>query len=90
MLLAALTVLSGCSLTQPTREHSFVLVGQSPAKALESENTLEAAKEACNQEAHVTGMRSVTDILSNFRRGKADERFLACMKARNYEPTPSL
>jgi hypothetical protein len=82
-LLAA--TLSGCSRSEPT-SRDFILVGQSPAKANGTEDGLEAAKEACNAETKQSGIRSMVAIVSRLRPGKVDEDYIACMKARGYEP----
>ena len=81
-LLGAL--LQGCSLSEPSTR-DFTQVGQRPAKALESGNTLEAAELACKEETKNKGIASITAIFSRFRKGSADEDYIACMKKRGFE-----
>ena len=64
------------------------MIHQRPVKAKESGNTLEAAETACKEETETKGIGSVVAILSRFRKGSADEDYLACMKARGYEVKP--
>jgi len=75
---------SGCSLSNPA-PRDFTLVDQRPAKAQEAGNSLENAEAACKAEAKTKGIASVTAIFSRFRKGSADEDYVACMKARGYE-----
>ena len=79
--------LSGCSHAEPAPK-DFALVRQREAKAEESGNTLEAAELACKEETERKGIASVVGIFSRFRRGSADEDYVACMKARGYEVKP--
>jgi hypothetical protein len=82
-LLAAL--LSGCSRAEPT-SRDFVLADQPPVKTEETGNTLEAAKKACKEETKRKGIMSVAAVVSRLRPGKLDDDYIACMKARGYEP----
>lgn len=76
--------LSGCSRPElPARD--FVLAGQRPEKAVEQGNTLAAAKLACDAETKTKGIASVVNIFSRFRKGAAEEDYIACMKRRGYE-----
>ena len=85
VLIAGLLALSSCSPPEPAPQ-KFTLVGQRPAKAEESENTLEQATEACKQEAQVKTLGSVVGVFSYLRRGM-DKEFVTCMKERGYEAT---
>jgi hypothetical protein len=76
-------LLSGCSHAEPA-PRDFTLVDQRPAKAQESGNTLEAAETACKAETEHKGMANVLGIFSRFRKGSADEDYVACMKKRGY------
>jgi len=80
------TLASACSHAEPTPK-DFVLV-QRPAKAEEAGNTLEEAELACQAQTKKKGMASVVAIFSRFRKGSADEDYIACMKARGYEVKP--
>jgi hypothetical protein len=84
-LLAALA--QGCSLADP-KPRDFTLTEQSPAKAKEAGNTLEAAELACKEETKRKGLASVVGIFSRLRQGSADEDYIACMKARGFEVKP--
>ena len=76
--------LSGCSQTElPARD--FVLAEQRSEKAVEQGNTLESAKLACKAETEKRGIASVMNIFSRFRKGSAEEDFIACMRQRGYE-----
>ena len=76
--------LSGCSRTElPARD--FVLADQRTEKAVEQGNSLEAAKAACKAETEKKGIASVLNIFSRFRKGSAEEDFIACMRQRGYE-----
>jgi len=76
--------LSGCSRTElPARD--FVLAEQRPEKAVAQGNSLEAAKAACKAETEKKGIASVVNIFSRFRKGSAEEDFIACMRQRGYE-----
>lgn len=79
--------LAGCSHAEPAPK-DFVLVDERPAKAEEKGNTLAAAELACQAETKRKGVASVVNIFSRFRRGSADEDYVACMKARGYEVKP--
>ena len=81
------TLASACSHAEPTPK-DFVLVHQRPAKAEEADNTLEEAELACQAQTKKKGMASVVAIFSRFRKGSADEDYIACMKARGYEVKP--
>jgi hypothetical protein len=81
-LLGAL--LPGCSLTQPA-PRNFTQVDQRPSKAQEAGNTLAQAEDACKAETQKKGIASVTAIFSRFRKGSADEDYIACMKDRGFE-----
>jgi len=81
-LLGAL--LQGCSLSEPSTR-DFTQVNQRPAKALESGNTLEQAELACKKETKNKGIASITAIFSRFRKGSADDDYVACMKRRGFE-----
>jgi hypothetical protein len=81
-LLGAL--LSGCSLTQP-EPRNFTQVDQRPAKAQETNNTLKQAEADCKAETEKKGIASITAIFSHFRKGAADEDYVACMKDRGFE-----
>lgn len=74
----------GCSQSQPSPK-DFTLVSQSPAKAKEAKNTLEAAERACKSETTRKGMASIVGIFSRLRPGSVDEDYVACMKGRGYE-----
>ena len=80
------TLASACSQAEPTPK-DFTLV-QRPAKAEEAGNTLEKAERLCKEETKKKGMGSVVAIFSRFRKGSADEDYIACMKARGYEVKP--
>lgn len=80
------TLASACSY-EPTPKN-FTLVDQRPAKAEESGNTLEAAARSCKAETKRKGIISVVAIFSRFRKGSADEDYIACMKRRGYEVEP--
>lgn len=80
------TLASACSHAEPTPK-DFILV-QRPAKAEEADNTLEKAELACKEETKRKGITSVVAIFSRFRKGSADEDYIACMKARGYEVKP--
>ncbi len=79
--------LLACSLSEPAPK-DFTLVSQSAAKAKETGNTLEEAEKDCKTETRRKGIASVVNILSRFRKGSADEDYVACMKARGYEVKP--
>jgi hypothetical protein len=81
-LFAALAL--GCSQAEPTPK-DFTLVRQTPAKAEESGNTLEAAEAACRAETRKRGIASVAAIFSRLRPGSADEDYIECMKRRGYQ-----
>ena len=81
------TLASACSHAAPTPK-DFTLVDQRPAKAEEAGNTLEKAELACKEETKRKGITSVVAIFSRFRKGSADEHYIACMKARGYEVKP--
>lgn len=81
-LLGAL--LQGCSLSEPST-HDFTQVNQRLAKAQEAGNTLEQAELACKAETKTKGIASITAIFSRFRKGSADEDYVACMKRRGFE-----
>jgi hypothetical protein len=81
-LLGAL--LQGCSHTEPS-VRDFTQVSQRQAKAVESGNTLEQAEAACKEETKTKGLASITAIFSRFRKGSADEDYIACMKQRGFE-----
>jgi hypothetical protein len=83
-LLGALA--GGCSLTPSAK--NFTLVDQRPAKAEEAGNTLEKAEAACQEETKQKGIKSVVNIFSRFRKGAADEDYVACMQRRGYEVKP--
>jgi hypothetical protein len=76
--------LGACAGSEPT-PRDFTLVNQRPAKAEEAGNTLEAAETACKAETKKKGISNVLAIFSRFRKGAADEDYVACMKARGYE-----
>jgi hypothetical protein len=76
--------LAGCSRPE-LPNNDFVLTGERPAKAAEAGNTAEAAKLACEAEIKKKGISSVVNIFSRFRRGSAEEDYVACMKRRGYE-----
>jgi hypothetical protein len=76
--------LSACGYTEPA-PRDFTLVGQRPAKAKEAGNTLAAAELACKEDTKQKGMANMLAIFSRFRKGSADEDYIACMKARGYE-----
>jgi hypothetical protein len=84
-LLGALA--SACSLSEPAPKN-FTLVDQRPAKAEEAGNTLQAAETACKAETKQKGIKSIVNIFSRFRKGSADEDYIACMKRRDYEVKP--
>ena len=75
---------SGCSLSEPA-PRDFTLVDQRSAKAAEAANTLKEAEAACKEETKRRGIASLVSIVSRFRKGAADEDYVACMKARGYE-----
>jgi hypothetical protein len=77
-------LLPGCSVTQPA-PRNFVQVDQRPAKAKEAGNTLKAAEDACKADTEHKGIASISGILSRFRKGSADEDYIACMKQRGFE-----
>ena len=77
-------LLSGCSHSEPA-PRDFTLVDQRPAKAKEAGNTLDAAETACKAETEHKGIASILGIFSRFRKGSADEDYVACMKTRGYE-----
>ena len=81
------TLVSACSLAEPTPKN-FTLVDQRPAKAEETGDTLQAAQLACKEETKRKGITSVVTIFSRFRKGSADEDYVACMKGRGYEVKP--
>ncbi|MBC8014040.1 MAG: hypothetical protein H7X74_08195 [Methyloceanibacter sp.] len=81
------TLASACSHAEPTPK-DFTLVDQRSAKAEETGNTLAAAQLACKEETKTKGFASVVSIFSRFRKGSADEDYVACMKARGYEVKP--
>jgi hypothetical protein len=81
-LLGAL--LQACSHTDPSVK-DFAQVNQRQAKAVESGNTLELAEAACKVETKTKGIASITAIFSRFRKGSADEDYVACMKDRGFE-----
>jgi hypothetical protein len=78
------TLVSGCSHAEPAAK-DFTLVDQRPARAQETGNTLEAAEQACKEEAKTKGIASVVALFSRLRKGSADEDYIACMKTRGYE-----
>ena len=78
------TAFAGCSRPE-LPDKDFVLTGERPAKAAETGNTAEAAKLACEAEIKQKGISSVVNIFSRFRRGSAEEDYVACMKRRGYE-----
>lgn len=78
------TLLPGCSLTQPA-QRDFTQVDQRPAKAQETGNTLAQAEAACKQQTETKGIASISAIFSRFRKGSADEDYVACMKDRGFE-----
>ena len=80
-------LLQGCSHSEPT-PRDFTLVDQRPAKAAEAGNTLEAAEAACKEETKRKGIASILAIFSHFRKGAADEDYIACMKVHGYEVKP--
>ncbi len=77
-------MLQGCSLAEPA-PRDFTQIDQRPAKAAESGNTLAAAEAACKEETRAKGIASLTAIFSRFRKGAADEDYVACMKRRGFE-----
>jgi len=77
-------LLQGCSLSEPSTR-DFTQVNQRPAKAQEAGNTLEQAELACKAETKTKGIASITAIFSRFRKGSADEDYVACMKRRGFE-----
>lgn len=81
-LLGALA--SACSLVEPAPK-DFTLVDQRPAKAEETGNSLQAAELACKEETKKKGIGSIAGIFSRFRKGSADEDYVACMKGRGYD-----
>ncbi len=81
-LLAA--ALQGCSLAEPA-PRSFTQIEQRPAKAAETGNTLQQAEAACKAETEAKGIATITAIFSHFRKGTADEDYIACMKRRGFE-----
>ncbi len=80
-------LLAACSLSEPAPK-DFTLVSQSAGKAEETGNTLEVAEKDCQNETRRKGIASVFNILSRFRKGSADEDYVACMKAHGYEVKP--
>ena len=80
-------LLAACSLNEAAPKN-FTLVSQGPAKAEEAGNTLKEAEKDCQKETTRKGIASVINILSRFRKGSADEDYIACMKARGYEVKP--
>jgi len=80
-------LLAACSLIEPASK-DFTLISQSAGKADETGNTLEEAEKHCQEETRRKGIASVLNILSRFRKGAADEDYIACMKARGYEVKP--
>jgi hypothetical protein len=81
------TLASACSHAEPTPKN-FVLVDQRPAKAEEAGNTLGEAELACKEETKKKAIGSVVAIVSRFRKGSADEDYIACMKRRGYDVKP--
>ena len=77
-------LLQACSHTEPSAR-DFSQVSQRPEKAKESGNTLEAAEAICKEESKTKGIASITAIFSRFRKGPADEDYIACMKDRGFE-----
>jgi hypothetical protein len=80
------TLASACSHAESTPK-DFVLV-QRPAKADEAGITLEKAELACKAQTKEKAIGSVVAIFSRFRKGSADEDYIACMKARGFEVKP--
>lgn len=78
---------AGCSLSEPA-PRDFTLVDQRPAKAEETGNSLQQAEAACKEETKRKGLASVVGIVSRWRKGAADEDYVACMKGRGYEVKP--
>ena len=76
--------LQACSLNDPNVKN-FTQIDQRPEKAKETGNTLEAAELACKAETQTKGIASITAIFSRFRKGSADEDYIACMKTRGFE-----
>jgi hypothetical protein len=77
-------IASGCSPPEPT-PRDFTLINQRPAKPQDSGNMLQAAEAACKEEAETKGIKSIKAIFSRFRKGAADEAYIACMKQRGYD-----
>ncbi len=77
-------LLQACSHTEPSAR-DFAQVNQRPEKAQETGNTLEAAEAACKVETETKGIASITAIFSRFRKGSADQDYIACMKERGFE-----
>jgi hypothetical protein len=78
------TLVQACSLAEP-RPKDFVLVSQTPAKAAETGNTLQAATKACQAETERKVLGSVVAIFSRLRKDSLKEDYVTCMKARGYE-----
>jgi hypothetical protein len=76
-------MLPACSRTE-SLPRNFVQIEQRPAKAEEAGNTLEAATEACEKETDRKGISSITAVFKRFRKGKAEEDFIACMRERGF------
>jgi hypothetical protein len=79
--------LAACSHAEPAPK-DFTLANQREAKAEETGNTIEMAELVCKDETKRKGISSVLAIFSRFRKGSADEDYIACMKARGYEVKP--
>jgi hypothetical protein len=79
--------LSACSLPEPAPK-DFTLANERQAKAEEAGNTLAAAERFCREETKRKGFSSVIGIFSRFRKGSADEDYVACMQQRGYEVKP--
>ena len=77
-------LLPGCSLPQPSA-HNFTQLDQRPAKAQEENNTLAQAEAACNDDTDKKGIANIVAIFSRFRKGAADEDYIACMQDRGFE-----
>jgi hypothetical protein len=76
--------LPACSLNDPSVK-DFSQMSQRPEKAKETGNTIEVAEAACKAETQTKGIASITAIFSRFRKGSADEDYIACMKTRGFE-----
>ncbi len=76
--------LPACSLNDPSVK-DFTQMNQRPEKAKETGNTIDTAEAACKAQTQTKGIASVTAIFARFRKGSADEDYIACMKARGFE-----